>query len=301
MAPSDEIDIDIAQVKQLIAGQFPEWAGRSVTEVLERGTDHVLYRIGDDLVARLPRIPDAVAQVETDRTWLPRIAPHLTLTVPAPVAVGGPGEGYPWPWTVVPWIDGHNPGPDDDLATLAVDLAGFVTAMGKVDPYDGPLKTGIARGVPLANRDELTRTSIAELGTRIDQRAVTAAWDEAAEADPWIGPPVWVHGDLLKGNLLMTGGRLAAVIDFGALGLGDPAIELLPAWWVFDDRARDVYRDALGVDDATWVRGWGWVLSIQLYWLADLWHHLEPEDRADGLQGIDLILNYRRRHSGMSV
>jgi aminoglycoside phosphotransferase (APT) family kinase protein len=292
MNQPDEIGTDVAQVRRLVASQFPELAGRPVTEVGRRGTDHTLYRVGDDLVARLPRIPAAVAQVESDRRWLTRIAPHLPLPVPAPIAVGEPGEGYPWPWTVVPWLAGTNPDPADDLTTLAVDLAGFVTAMGRVEPYDGRVSSGVTRGAPLANRAELTRGALAELGDRVDRRALTAAWDEALEADPWAGPPVWVHGDLLAGNLLVEGDRLSAVIDFGALGRADPAIELLPAWHLFGARARGAYRQALGVDEATWVRGWGWALSISLHGLAHFWDR-RPDWRANDLRVLDLVLAAR--------
>jgi len=211
-----------------------------------------------------------------------------------PIAVGEPGAEYPWPWTIVPWLPGRNPDGDTKLVDLAVDLAGFVTAMIAVEPLDGPVREGISRGVPLARRDDLTRTSIAALGDRIDGRAVTAAWDEAIEVGEWSGPLAWIHGDLLPGNLLVQAGRLGAVIDFGFLGRGDPAIELLPCWELFDARSRAAYVDALGFDEETWVRGWAWPLSIALYALADLWDTLSEQDRERGLRKIDFIV--RRRH-----
>lgn len=202
------------------------------------------------------------------------------------------GAGYPWRWTVVPWLPGHNPDPESDLVDIAVDLAGFVRAMIAIEPLNGPVKQGINRGVPLAQRDELTRRSITMLGNRIDEQTVTAAWDEAMDVDEWPGRPVWLHGDLLDGNLLVGGGRLSAVIDFGALGRGDPAVELLPCWHLFDARARAAYVEALGFDAATWARGWAWPLSITLYWLADLWDWLSDEDRDGGLQRVDAIIQH---------
>jgi aminoglycoside phosphotransferase (APT) family kinase protein len=291
----EEITINVDQVRRLIAEQFPQWAGLPIVPQPLDGTDNALFRIGGELVARLPRAPWAVDQVRTDATWLPLLAPRLPLPVPVPVAVGQPGADYPWPWTVVPWMPGRNPDPEMDLVKVAVDLAGFVRAMIAIEPLDGPLKEGIARGVPLEQRDELTRRSIAALGSRIDAPAVTAAWDEALDVDGWPGPPAWLHGDLLAGNLLVDGGRLTAVIDFGGLGRGDPAIELLPCWTLFDARAQAAYTEALGFDEATWVRGWAWPLSIRLYWLADLWDLLSEEDREDSFRYIEHILAHRHR------
>ncbi|WP_051366352.1 aminoglycoside phosphotransferase family protein [Hamadaea tsunoensis] len=295
MVRPGELVIGVEHVHRLVADQFPQWSGLPVVAQPLTGTDNALFRLGDDLVARLPRAPWAVDQVSTDTTWLPLLAPHLPVPVPLPVAVGEPDAGYPWPWTVVPWLPGRNPDPEEDLVGVAEDLAGFVRAMIAIEPLDGPLKQGIARGVPLECRDELTRRSIEELGDRIDGRAVTAAWDEAMEAAAWPGPPAWLHADLMAGNLLVDGGRLSAVIDFGGLGRGDPAIELLPCWRLFDDRAGAAYVEALGFDEPTWVRGWAWPLSISLYWLADLWDVLDDEDRAYGLRSIDIVLRHRGR------
>lgn len=288
-----EIVVGVDQVRSLLAEQFPQWAGLPIAPQPLSGTDNALFRVGDDLVARLPRAPWAVGQVETDATWLPLLAPHLPVPVPVPIAVGRPGPGYPWSWTVVPWLPGRNPSAGMDLVGLAIDLAAFVRAMIATEPLNGPVKQGIERGVPLERRDELTRRSIKILGNRIDGPAVTAAWDEAVGVDRWPGPPVWLHGDLMKGNLLVAGARLSAVIDFGPLGRGDPAIELLPCWDLFGSRARAAYVEALGFDEATWTRGWAWWLSIILYWLADLWDALSDEDRADGLRRIGTILRHR--------
>ena len=294
MVRPGEITVGVDQVRRLVAEQFPRWAGLPIVPQPLSGTDNALFRLGDGVVARLPRAPWAVDQVATDATWLPRLAPHLPVPVPVPIAVGRPGAGYPWSWTVVPWLPGRNPDATTDLVDLAVDLAGFVRAMIAIAPMDGPVKQGIERGVPLKWRDELIRRSIAMLGDRIDGPAVTAAWDEAMGVDEWPGPPAWLHGDLLDGNLLVDGGRLSGVIDFGALGRGDPAIELLPCWRLFDARARVAYAEALGFDEATWTRGWAWPLSITLYWLADLWDVLDEEAREGGLHRIDTIL--RDRH-----
>ena len=215
----DQIETTTDLVRRLLATQFPHWADLPIQPVQESGTDHALYRIGDALVARLPIIEWAVDQAESDQRWLPMLAPSLTLPIPVPVAVGQPGEGYPWPWLVVPWITGETPNGDNlDLASTAVTLARFVTALHAIRPGDGPVKSGTTRGVPLTNLDEGIRILIEQLGADIDTAAVTRAWDEAVAAYRWDGPAVWIHGDITPGNLIVRRRRLAAVIDFSGLG-----------------------------------------------------------------------------------
>lgn len=277
MMHENEVRTDVEQVRRLLAVQFPQWSGMPVTALPPSGTDHALYRIGDDLVARLPRIHWALGQVETDRHWLPVLAPHLPLPVPAPLAIGEPGEGYPWSWSVAPWLPGENPDGDNvDLDTAAVQLAGFVTALRSVDTTGGPLKGGMDRGVPLAARDELTREAIAELGDRVDTARVTAAWEAALAAETWSEPEVWIHGDLLPGNVLVADRRLSAVIDFGALGLGDPAADVAPAWTIFDARSRPIFRENLGCGEDMWQRGRGWALSTALVAMPYYWETAPP-------------------------
>ncbi|WP_154402903.1 phosphotransferase, partial [Nocardioides speluncae] len=189
MKHESEIETDPELVRRLLASQFPQWAELPVRRLPVGGTDHTLYRIGEDLLARMPRIGWATDQAESDQRWLPLLAPRLPLAVPAPVGLGEPGEGFPWRWTVVPWLAGENPANGNlDLEQAAVDLAGFVKALAGCDPAGGPAKNGTSRGVPLAARDELTRGAIAELGDRVDSRVVTEVWARALEADPWTKP-----------------------------------------------------------------------------------------------------------------
>ncbi|MBV1856140.1 aminoglycoside phosphotransferase family protein [Catellatospora tritici] len=268
----NEITVSSDQMRRLIESQFPRWAGLPVIGQPIGGTDHALFRIGDDLVARMPRIDWATDQADSDSRWLPVLAPHLPLPVPVPLGVGEPGAGYPYRWSVVPWLPGENPADGNfDPDAAAADLAAFITALSRVDTTGGPVKTGTMRGVPLAARDELTRQAIAALGDRVDTRAVTRSWEQSLEADAWTGPPVWLHGDLQAGNLLVHERRLSAVIDFGGLGLGDPAVELMPAWSMFSGSSRDLFRDALGCDEAMWLRGRGWALSTALVVLPYYW------------------------------
>lgn len=180
-----------------------------------------------------------------------------------PAGDGKADGDYPWPWSVYRWLDGENPavGRVAEPGVLARDLAEFVTALRLIDPTGGPSAN---RGVPLAMRDAPTRDAIGKLHTIIDTEAVTAAWEAALRAPRWTGPAVWIHGDLQPGNLLTVRGRLSAVIDFGCLGVGDPAVDAIVAWSLLTDDARRVFRAALGSDDATWARGRGWALSIAL-------------------------------------
>lgn len=263
-----EVETDIELVRRLLAAQFPAWAALPLAPVASAGTDNALYRLGDDMAVRLPRIGWAVGQVETELRWLPRLAPHVPLAIPAPLAMGDPGEGYPWHWGVYRWLEGENATLErmSDPKAAAVTLAGFISALQRVDPAGGPQPgpNNSGRGVPLADRDEGTRAAIASLAGMIDTEAVTAAWEAALRAPAWDGPLVWIHGDLQSGNLLAQRGRLSAVIDWGCMGVGDPASDLMPAWNLFTAETRAVFREAMAVDDATWARGRGWALSCGL-------------------------------------
>jgi aminoglycoside phosphotransferase (APT) family kinase protein len=253
-------------VRHLLKTQFPVWADMPITRVPSAGTDNALYRLGDDMVVRLPRIDWAIDAIEKECRWLPYLAPHLPFPIPAPLAMGEPGEGYPWHWSVCQWLDGENASLDriGDMQQFATDLGAFVAVLQRIDPADGPRSgtPGVSRGVPLATRDASTRAAIAELEGMIDTAAATAAWEAALAAPVWDGPPAWFHGDLLPGNLLVRDGRLSAVIDFGLLGVGDPAVDMLPAWTVLAAESRAAFRAAAAVDDATWERGRGWALSF---------------------------------------
>jgi aminoglycoside phosphotransferase (APT) family kinase protein len=269
---ADEIETDVALVRRLLAGQFPQWADLPIDPVASSGTDHDIYRLGDHLAARLPRIGWATDQAAKEAEWLPKLAPHLPLAVPVQLAMGHPAEGYPFEWSVYKWLPGENAnGTLDDLDRAAVDLAAFVTALRQVDATSAHPRPPHGRGAPLAELDEQVRRSIAELGDRIDGDATLRSWGESLNASPWDGEEVWVHGDLLAGNLLVVDGRLSAVIDFGGLNVGDPACDLQPAWNVFAGDSRTRYRAELQVDDASWLRGRGWALyqavsALPYYW-----------------------------------
>ncbi len=269
---ADEIDTDVALVRRLLAGEFPHWADLAIEPVVSYGTDHDIYRLGDDLAARLPRIGWATEQAAKEAKWLPRLAPHLPLAVPVQLAMGHPAAGYPFAWSVYEWLPGENAnGTIDDLDQAAVDLAAFVNALRRVDTTDADPRPRGARGGPLAELDGAVRRSIEQLGDRIDGDATLRSWEESLDASEWDGEEVWVHGDLLPGNLLVVDSRLSAVIDFGCLNVGDPACDLQPAWNVFAGDSRTRYRAELQADDASWLRGRGWalfqaVVALPYYW-----------------------------------
>ncbi|MFI2370812.1 aminoglycoside phosphotransferase family protein [Streptomyces sp. NPDC018833] len=259
---ADEVDIDKSLVGRLVAAQFPRWAHLPVTKVPSAGTDNAMYRLGSDLVVRLPRIPDAARQVDKEQRWLPFLAPHLPLAVPVPLGKGVPGEGYELPWSVYRWLDGANAfdEPVADVAETAMELGRFGAALRTVDAAGGPASF---RGGPVRTRDDEVRAAIRDLGAdgTVDAEAATAAWEEVLRLPQWTGDPVWVHSDLLPGNLLVRAGRLSAVIDFGCVGVGDPACDMMAAWTLLTAGTRDLFREAAEVDDATWARGRGWALS----------------------------------------
>ncbi len=265
---AEEVGTDVSLVGRLLAAQFPRWADLPIDPVHSAGTENAIYRLGDDMAVRLPRLQRAAGQVEKEHRWLPRLAPLLPLAIPVPLAKGTPGEGYPWHWSVTRWLDGEDATAERiaDPRQAATELGRFVAALQRIDPAGGPPpgEHNFFRGVPLAARDSPTRAAIASLRATLDADAATAAWEAALEAPAWHGPPVWIHGDLQPGNLLAHQGRLSAVIDFGGLGVGDPACDLAVAWNLLPAGSRDVFRAALPFDDATWARGRGWALSFGL-------------------------------------
>jgi len=269
---ADEIETDVALVRRLLAGQFPQWADLRIDPVVSYGTDHDIYRLGSDLAARLPRIGWATKQAAKEAEWLPKLAPHLPLALPVQMAIGHPAEGYPFDWSVYTWLPGENAnGTIDDLDQAAVDLAAFVKALRQVDTTGAPQRPHGGRGGPLAEGDAQVRRSVEQLGNRIDGAVALHSWEESLDASAWDGEEVWVHGDLLPGNLLVVDGRLSAVIDFGGLNVGDPACDLQPAWNVFAGDSRRGFRAELEVDDSSWLRGRGWALyqavsALPYYW-----------------------------------
>ncbi len=253
-----EVDIDVELVQRLVAREFPWLADLPISLVQSTGTVNAIYRLGNDLCARLPRVLSWAEDLEKEVTWLPKLAPYLSLRVPEPVSMGHAASGYPFPWAIYRWINGHPYAADlvHDERQDATDLAQFLVELRRVDPCGAP------RGgrKPLRELDAATRVAIEASRSVIDSDAATAAWASALEAPAWDGTPVWIHTDLLSPNLLVDGGRLCAVIDFGGMGVGDPAADVIAAWSVFSQSGRATFRGTLDVDDGTWNRARGYAL-----------------------------------------
>ena len=268
----DEPFVDLALVRELVDEQFPRWSPLPLRELPATGTDHHLFRLGDELVVRVPRISWATDQVERDGRWLPHLADHLEVALPLQVSVGEPAHGYPWHWSVCRWIAGRTPDPRSplDRAALTLPLGRFCRALRAVPATEGP-RAGIevSRGVPLAERDELTREAIADVADELHAPSLLAAWEESLAAAPYDGPGSWFHADLLAGNLLIGPSghghdTLVAVIDWGPSGIGDPAVDAAPAWSLLTGDERDGFHAEAAYDDATWLRGRGWALTTSL-------------------------------------
>ncbi|HEY0215490.1 MAG TPA: aminoglycoside phosphotransferase family protein [Cellulomonas sp.] len=286
MRDAPTIDVDL--VRRLIAEQFPGWAGLEVRPVRADGWDNRTFRLGGTLSVRLPSAAGYAPQVAKEVEWLPHVASGVPLPVPQVVGVGVPGCGYPWAWTVRRWIDGVPAtaavGAGRDGLVLAGDLARFLVALREVEPA-GP-RPGVhsaGRGAALDQWDGQVREAISTSGPRVDRQMAERRWAQARAAATVPAPAVWFHGDVAPGNLLLRDGRLAAVIDFGCAGVGDPACDLAVAWTTLDAQARAVFRRAMAVDDATWARGTGWALWKALITQDD------PRHRADSARALGAL------------
>ncbi len=273
----DEHDLDEELVRALLRAQQPAWADLPIGRVVSSGTDNAMFRLGDDMVVRMPRVERAMPRLDNEHKWLPTLAPELPLATPTVLAHGEPGQGYPWTWSVYSWIDGDNAFDAEvrDLAQAARDVATLITALQNIDTRDAPIATPGRRGTPLSTTERQTRRAIEESEGLIDVGVVTDAWEAALRAPEWDREPVWFHGDIARGNLLVSEGRIHALIDFGSIGVGDPACDLVIAWDLFDSETRPILRDALGVDDATWDRGRGWALCTAM-WALPYYLHTNP-------------------------
>src|SRR5262245_44976572 len=252
---ADELRIGQPLVRRLLAEQFPRWTDLPLREIHQRGTENAIFRLGDQLSVRLARRDGPTAAGGKEFDWLPRLAPVLPFEIPVPVAQGHPNEEYPWYWDIHTWVRGETvPVEQLDGDRAARDLATLVGALQQVRPAEAPR----GRGIPLAERDREARYWLARFG---DDSTLTEIWERALATEPWEGPPVWHHGDLDARNWLVRDGRISGVIDWGSMGVGDPACDVMAAWKLHSPAARDALRAALPTDDATWQRARGWVLS----------------------------------------
>ncbi len=258
---SDEADIDLSLVRQLLREQFPQWADLELEPLRPQGTDNAMFKLGDDKVVRLPRTPSSAANIAKESEWLSRLSPLLPIAVPTPLGTGHPSAGYPFSWLVSSWIEGVTPDSEMSLDQhhAAIDLGSFVAAIRRISPMGAPQCN---RGLPLQVRDAATRAAIFALSDAYDARELTTPWETALAAPQWKGLPAWMHGDLHAGNVLAQNGRVTGVVDFGLAGVGDPACDLMVAWTLLTADTRALFRSIVQPDDATWARGRGWALHF---------------------------------------
>jgi aminoglycoside phosphotransferase (APT) family kinase protein len=282
--PDGRAGIDAALVRRLVAAQFPQWADLPVTPVKVDGWDNRTYRLGSDLTARLPTAESYVAAVDKEHTWLPVLGPALPVEIPTAVAKGQPGFGYPHPWAIRRWISGDTASPEtvSDLDEFARAVAAFILALQDIDATGGPLAGAHSfyRGASLEHYHDETLEALAGLKGRINTDLALDVWNTAL-AVPYDGRPLWFHGDIATGNLLVRDGRLSAVIDFGTSGVGDPACDLVIAYTFFTGTSRSAFREAVAQDHAMWSRAAAWAL----------WKALITEDFPVINTVLDSVLN----------
>lgn len=265
--------IDDTLVRRLVTTQFQHWADLPVRPVARDGWNNRTFHLGEHMIVRLPSAAAYAAQVEKEQQWLPRLAPLLPLPIPAPLAIGEPAYGYLWKWSIYRWLEGDTAAPERiaDMPRFAARLAQFLIALQRIDAASGPTPGAhnFHRGGSLTTYDAETRQALATLESSIDVDAATEVW-EAALATTWQGSPVWIHGDVSAGNLLVQDGELSSVIDFGTCAVGDPACDLSIAWTLLGGESREIFRAMLSLDAGTWARGRAWALWKSLIIAAGL-------------------------------
>jgi aminoglycoside phosphotransferase (APT) family kinase protein len=258
-------EITLSMVRDLVAEQFPLWAYLPIRSVELGGLDNRTFRLGEEMSIRLPSAKGYVLQVQKEQKWLSVLAPHLSFSIPEPLAMGHPSMDYPWNWSIYRWIEGENADvllmDDLQLKLFASHLARFLNELHKIDTAGGPFSGphNCYRGDSPSVYDAEARSAIHQLRGFMDVDPITSVWQKAISSK-WDKGPVWIHGDFSAGNILVKDKRLAAVIDFGCMGVGDPACDLVIAWTFLTNESRKIFRSQLGLDSDTWARARGWAL-----------------------------------------
>lgn len=257
-SPAADMEVDEALLRALLEEQHPDLAEAPLRQ-LAAGWDNTLWRVGDELLARLPRREVAARLTVDEQRWLPVLQAELPLPVPVPVRVGRPSAAYPWSWSIVRWVDGT---PGDQVATFGADevarqVGAFLHALHRPAPDEAPHNP--FRGVALAERTATFEERLAALAAEVDAPSLREVWNAALDAEPWTEPPVWIHGDLHPANLLFAEGRLVAVLDFGDLCAGDPATDLAAVAMLLPRTAIPEFERVYHRDDrALRARAHGW-------------------------------------------
>ncbi|VEB34979.1 aminoglycoside 3-N-acetyltransferase [Legionella sainthelensi] len=268
----NKINITESLVQVLIAQQFPQWSNLPISAVKNGGWDNRTFHLGTEMLIRMPSSAEYAGQIEKEQIWLPKLAPQLPIPIPAPIAIGEPDKIYPWKWSINRWLPGETAlrTPIKDLCEFAQHLALFLKALQRIDTSGGPIAGphSFYRGGDLAIYDAETRKAIERLKDNMNALVATEVWEKALAA-PWKNPPIWVHGDVSVGNLLLSEGKLNAVIDFGQLAIGDPACDLAIAWTLFEGQSRRIFLDTLELDLNTQARGRAWALWKAMMYLVN--------------------------------
>jgi aminoglycoside phosphotransferase (APT) family kinase protein len=280
----DQLDVTTDIVATLIRDQFPQWSGMPMHPVSSTGTVNAIFRIGDDLSARLPLRPSDVAEasavLEREARASAELAQVSRLPAPEPVALGKPGGGYPMPWSIQTWIPGtvaFDADPSGSEA-FAEDLGAFIAALRKAETR-GRRFSGEGRGGVLTDHDDWMAQCFAESEGLLDVAPLRQAWSHFREL-PRTGPDVMSHGDLIPGNVLVAGDRLVGVLDTGGFGPADPALDLVSAWHLLRRSPRDTFRRTLGCDDLEWERGKAWAFQQAM---GLVWYYVDSNPAMSGL------------------
>jgi len=274
---ADQLTVSPETVRELVEDQFPRWRHRPITEVASAGTVNAIFRIGDGLAARFPLEP---GDVEAKRRWLAaeaeatgELAGRTRFPTPEPVALGEPGRGYPLPWSVQTWLPGRVATDDDpgESVPFAHDLAAFISDVRAIDTR-GRTFGGGGRGGELTAHDAWMETCFQHSEGLLDVPRLRRTWSALRTLPRGDTPDLMTHSDLIPGNVLVAGGRLAGVLDAGGFGAADPALDLVGAWHLLEAGPREVLRADLGCGDLEWRRGMAWALVQSM---GTVWYYRE--------------------------
>lgn len=290
MQTSQNIEITVPLVRKLIIDQFPQWAHLEIRAVDFGGHDNRTFHLGDEMSIRLPSAQVYAAHVLKEQTWLPLLAPHLSVPIPELIALGVPSDEYPWHWSVYRWLEGQSASSlslnEMALQQVAEQLAQFLLQLHEIEITGGPVagEHNFWRGGCLSIYDHETRSALKALAGLIDVDNVLVVWERALGSQ-WDRSPVWIHGDFAPSNILIKDGKLAAVIDFGCMAVGDPACDLVIAWTFLKNKSREIFKSCMSLDEDTWARARGWVLWKALITI----EQLENKQSSEALLQLQII------------
>lgn len=261
------VDENLAQ--QLVTEQFPEWAKLPIRPVAQSGWDNRTFHLGEELSIRIPSDEKYAPQILKEYQWLPQLAENVAIDIATPIALGEPSGIYPWHWSVNKWIEGEAASNHIILSanTFANDLGRFLREFEQIKSDGGPTAGGhnFYRGGCLSVYSEEMAKALANIIDEDLRELIRTIWEKSLSST-WSNEPIWVHGDLAQGNILVQDGKLKAVIDFGQLAIGDPACDFVMSWNFFDEESRAVFRKAVDIDKDTWIRSMGWALWKTVCW-----------------------------------